>query len=181
MTRNRKIDPAVLEREYIFDSGNPPISLTQLSDKYGLARSGVADKARAGRWYERRIEFREQLGEKVVAALGDKWVDYETAQRQRMLDIGMKYLDKYAEALDAGEIKPTTRDMLGMAAMIRTLFGDVASSGVGEEELIDPDAAQLSPEYYRRALQVIESQLDDSGSVDAGEAEATSASGTGQD
>lgn len=183
MTRNRKVDPAVLEREYIFDSGTPPISLTQLSDKYGMARSGIADKARVGRWYERRIEFREQLGEKVVAALGDKWVDYETAQRQRMLDIAIKYMDKYAEALDSGEIKTTTRDMLGIAAMIRTLFTDVASSGRGEEELIDPDSKPLDPDYYRRALTTVEALLESggNGSVDAGEAAEAGASGTGED
>jgi len=168
MTRARKVDPAVLEREYIFDSGNPPVSLTDLADKYGMARSGIADKARTGRWYERRIEFREQLGEKVVAALGDKWVAYETATREKMMNVGLKYLDKYVEALDRDEIKVSTRDMLGMAAMIRTLLGDAAVNPRGEEALLDPDTAPLSPDYYRHALTVIERQL---GSGDVGPAD----------
>jgi hypothetical protein len=183
MTRARKVDPAVLEREYIYDSGNPPISLTQLSDKYGMARSGVADKARTGRWYERRLEFREQLGEKVVAALGDEWVRYEASVREKMMQVGLKYLDKYTDALDSGEIKASTKDMLGIAAMVRTLLGDIASNPQGEEELVDPDAATLSPDYYRKALKVIEQQLGDGsdGSLDAGEAAEAGAPGTGED
>ena len=173
MTRNRKIDPAVLEREYIFDSGNPPISYTELADKHGLARSGVASKGVAGRWYEKRIEFREQLGEKVVAALGDNWVRYETATREKMMNVGLKYLDKYIEALDSDKVQINTRDMLGMAAMIRTLLGDVAASPNTAEEALLDDSAPLSPDYYRKALTVIEAQLasgtadepDDAGAV----------------
>lgn len=180
MTRNRKMDPAILEREYIFDSGNPPISLTDLSDKYGMARSNISEKARAGRWYERRIEFREQLGEKVVAALGDKWVEFETAQRERMMNIAVKYLDKYVEKLDSGEITITTRDMLGVSGMLRTLLNDAAVRPQGEEGLIDPDTAPLSADYYRRALKVIEQQLGD-GQDDAGEAPASGTEGTGED
>lgn len=185
MTRSRKVDPALLEREYIFDSGNPPVSLTQLADKYGMARSGIAEKARGGRWYERRIEFRERLGEKVVAALGDEWVKYETAVREKLMNVGIKYLDKYAEELDKedSDIKINTRDMLGIAAMVRTMLGDISSNPHGEEALVDPDSATLSPDYYRKALKVIEAQLSDGadGPDDAGEAEATGASGVGED
>lgn len=178
MTRARKVDPAVLEREYIFDSGNPPVSLTDLADKYGMARSGIAEKARLGRWYERRIEFREQLGEKVVAALGDKWVEFETARREQMMNIAVKYLEKYAEALDDGEIKMNTRDMLGIAAMIRTLFGDIASNP--REEALLNEEADLSPDYYRRALTVIEAELNRGDEPhDAGEAAEASTEGTG--
>jgi hypothetical protein len=182
MTRARKVDPALLEREYVFDSGNPPVSLTQLADKYGMARSGIADKARIGRWYERRIEFREQLGEKVVAALGDEWVKYETAVREKMMSVGLAYLDKYIDSMDKDDFKTNTRDMLGIAAMLRTLLGDIASNPRGEEALIDPDSATLSPDYYRKALKVIEAQLDGGdGSLDVGEAAEAGAPGTGED
>lgn len=181
MTRARKIDPAILEREYVFDSGNPPVSLTDLADKYSMARSGIADKARVGRWYERRIEFREQLGEKVVAALGDKWVEFETARREQLMNVAVKYIDKYVEALDSGEIKMGTRDMLGMAGMLRTLLNDAAASPRGEEALIDPDTAPLSDDYYRHALKVVEAQLtngNSEGAAEPGYPGETEASGT---
>jgi hypothetical protein len=183
MTRNRKIDPALLEREYIFDSSNPPVSITGLAERHGMARSGIAEKALKGRWYERRIEFREQLGEKVVAALGDEWVGFESATRKKLMDTALTYLDKYVEALDDGTIKPTTRDMLGVAAMIRTLLGDAAASPQGEETLLDPDTATLSPEYYRKALTSIDGLLTsgDDGSLDVGEAPPSSIEGTGED
>ncbi len=185
MTRARKVDPAVLEREYIFDPSNPPVSLTGLAEKYGMARSGIADKALKGRWYERREEFRTQLGEKVVAALGDEWVGFETATREKLMQTGLKYLDSYIKALDDGKIVPNTRDMLGVAAMIRTFLGDAAASPKGEEALLDPDTVDISPEYYRRAIAAIETaQLTsgaDPGPDDAGETAEAGASGTGED
>jgi hypothetical protein len=159
MTRNRKADPAVLEREYIYDAGSPPVSLTELADKYGMARSGIAEKARAGRWYERRVEFRKQLGERVVAELGEAWVARETAQREAILQLGIDYIEKYREALDDGTIKVTTRDMLGVAAMVRTFMSDVAAGASREEGLIDPENVDLPPEdLARHALRVIEEQ-----------------------
>lgn len=185
MTRNRKVDPAVLEREYIFDPSSSPVSLTDLAQRHGMARSGIADKALKGRWYERRVEFRQQLGEKVVAALSDEWVGFETATREKLMQTGLKYLDKYIEALDNGDIKPSTRDMLGVAAMIRTFLGDSAANPKGEEALLDPDTADISPEYYRKAIAAIEAaQLgsgDDPGPDDAGETEAAGAAGVGED
>lgn len=182
MTRNRRIDPAILEREYIFDSGSPPISLTQLAEKHGMARSGIAAKALTGRWYERRVEFREQLGMKVVDALGDEWVKYETAVRRKMMDVASTYLDKYIEALDADKITVSTRDMLGIAAMLRTLLGDAAAKPEQEGGLIDPEAAPLSPEYYRKSLDTIEALLESGdGPDDAGEAPASSPAGVGED
>src|SRR5688572_4613488 len=144
MTRARKIDPAILEREYVYDAATPPISITGLAEKYGLARSGVADKARVGRWFERREEFRRQIGEKAVSALGDKWVGFETAVREKMTSVALTYLDQYQKALNDGEIKVNTRDMLGVAAMLRTVLGDAASSNTSDEEgLIDPATVTL--------------------------------------
>ena len=183
MTRARLIDPAILEREYIYDSGTPPISLTQLAEKYGMARSGIAAKAQRGRWYERRLEFRESLGEKVVEALGDEWVKYETAVRRKMMDMASTYLDKYIEKLDQDKIEVSTKDMLGIAAMMRTLLGDAAAKPEQEGGLIDPDSKPLDPEYYRKALNTVEALLasGDDGSDDAGEAPASSPAGTGED
>lgn len=183
MTRNRKVDPAILEREYIYDSGNPPISLTALAEKHGMARSNIAAKALTGKWYERRVEFRQSLGEKVVEALGDEWVKYETAVRRKMMDVASSYLDKYIEALDSDKITVSTRDMLGIAAMMRTLLGDAAAKPEQEGGLIDPETKPLDPEYYRRALTSVEALLESGslGSDDAGETPASSPAGVGQD
>lgn len=158
MTRLRKVDPEVLEREYIYDSGSPPISLTQLAERHGLARSGVADKAMRGQWFRKREEFRQQLGEKAVEKLGEEWVRFETASRERMLSIGLDYLNKYAEALTNGDIKVSTRDMLGVASMVRALIGDAAAAKSNGEEvaLYDPDTTDLDPAIARRVLAELE-------------------------
>lgn len=158
MTRLRKVDPEVLEREYVYDAANPPVSITQLAERHGLARSGVAEKAMRGRWYERRQEFRQQLGEKAVEKLGEQWVRFETATRERMMSIGLDYLNKYAEALQNGEVKVSTRDMLGVAAMVRALLGDAAAAKTDGEEvaLYDPDTTDLDPDVARRVLAALE-------------------------
>lgn len=157
MTRQRKVDPELLKREYIYDSGNPPISFTQLAEKHGLARSGVADRGIREKWYEQRQEFRNALGIKTVEALGETWVKFETATREKMMSVGLDYLDKYAEALKNGEIKVSTRDMLGIASMIRTLIGDSAKAAPeGEEGLLDPDSAELTPDALRAGLRRLE-------------------------
>ena len=190
MTRNRKADPAVLEREYIFDSGSPPVSLTDLAQRYGMARSGIAAQALKGKWYERRVEFRKQLGEKVVAELGEAWVAKATEQREAMLQLGLDYIQKYREALDEGTIAISTRDMLGVAAMVRTFMSDIAAGSGKEGELIDPENINLAPEDLRRALRVLEEQersdilLEDGLSDDdepghANSPEAASSEGTG--
>lgn len=178
MTRNRKVDPELLEREYIYDTANPPVSFTQLAERHGLARNTVAEKATKGRWFERRQEFRRQIGEKAVEALGEQWVRFETATREKLMSLGLEYMGKYAEKLTAGEIPITTRDMLGIAAMMRTLMGDTAAAKTNGEEvaLYDPSTTDLDPDEARRILAAIES-----GSNGDGEAEAAGAEEPGED
>lgn len=157
MTRNPKVPTEVLEREYVYDGRNPPISITELAAKHRLARSGVAAKAKEGRWFERREEFRVTLGKKTVEALGEEWVRLETAAREKALSIAMAYMDKYDKQLQDPEFKPNTRDFLGMMAMMRTYLGDAAAAKVsGEEVLIDPDTAPLTPEAARQVLADLE-------------------------
>jgi hypothetical protein len=179
MTRNRKIDPEVLEREYIYDSSPKPVSFTALADRYNLARNTVAEKGVKGRWYERRKEFREQLGMKTVEALGDQWVRYETAVREKAMVIAVKYLETYEAKLLSGEITVSTRDMLGVVAMLRTLMTDATAAKSTEEVLLDPDASDIAPDEYRKALDVLD-RLELGAGAPA-EAAETGAPGAGED
>lgn len=160
MTRLQKGPGTVaLEREYIY--ADPPISLTELADKHGLARSNVAAKANSGKWYEKREEFRARLTEKTREALAEKWVEYETANRERLMAVASKYLDKYVEALDAGEIKVTTRDMLGIAAMQRTIMADIVGKPVVDPKLIGPDGEEFdgSEEDARAVIEQVKALM----------------------
>lgn len=181
MTRNRKVDPEVLKREYVYDSSNPPISYTQLAEKYGLARSGVADRAIKEQWHKQREEFREQLGMKTVEALGEQWVKFETATREKMMSVGLKYLDDYTKALNDGEIKLSTRDMLGVAAMLRTLIGDAAAAKPEDEGgPLDPDSIELSEDAIRaglRRLELLEAGVTDDRSEPSPSSEPAEATG----
>lgn len=164
MTRNRKVATDVLRREYIYS--DPPISISDLAEKYGLARSGVAEKAQRGdlidgaqvSWYQQREDFRAKLTAKVADALREKWAEAETEYREKLLKAGGQYLDRYVTKLEAGEISVNTKDMLGVAAMMRTLMADqkaqapqtVVVDGEGEE--LDEDDARKVMEEARRLL-----------------------------
>jgi hypothetical protein len=176
VTRNRKIDPEVLEREYIYDAATPAISFTQLAEKHGLARTTVAEKAIKGRWFERREEFRRQLGIKATAALGEEWVRFETAAREKSMNIGMKVLDKFDKQLEDPDFKVSTRDMVAVAAMIRTLAADAALAKGSEEVLLDPDTSDIHPDEYRRALGVLD-RITAGAGPGAGDAEAPAPAG----
>lgn len=184
MTRARKFDWDVIEREYIYDSGTPPISLTDLAERHGAARSGLTEIARRGRWFERREEFRKMLGIKATEKLGEEWVRFETAVREKAMNVGLKYLEAFEKALADGEIKVNTRDMVAVAGMLRVLTADAATARTNGEEvdLIDPDTAVMDPDTARRALnalEAMEARRVGPGAVE--DAEAERPSGTGAD
>jgi hypothetical protein len=158
MTRQQKIDIAELEREYIFDASAHPVSFTQLAERHNVARNTVAERGTKGRWFERREEFRRQLGVKAVEALGEEWVRFETAIREKTTSVGLAYLERYEKALLAGEIPLNTRDALGVVAMLRTFAQDAAAATTNGEEvkLIDPDTHQLDPDTARRTLAALD-------------------------
>ena len=149
MTRLQKVDTATLRREYIY--ADPPISITALSDKYGLARSGVADKARIGdmiegervSWYDQREQFRSRVATKVTDAMAEKWAEMQTAVYERLVKSGITYLDKYDEALEAGEIKPAARDMIAVASMMKSLFDEMAQKPDRDQRIVNPEGDEF--------------------------------------
>lgn len=145
MTRARKVDPAVLEREYVFDPNPKPMSISDLAEKYGMARSGIAEKSIAGHWFEKRKTFREMVGQKVTEAQGDDWAMYLSAQRSKVVEAMVATLDKYMDRLEAGEIKPTVRDAVAVAAALRVYMGDITEAAPADAVPLDPETINLSP------------------------------------
>ena len=160
MTRTLKLDYDEIEREYIYDGSANPVSFTELAKRHNVARNTIAEKGIKGRWFERRKEFREQLGIKATEALGDEWVRFETAIRHKTTSVALKYLDAFEKALDEGKIEPNTRDMVQIANLLRTYAQDAASAtmvGAGEEvRIIDPDSHQLDEATARRTLAALD-------------------------
>lgn len=150
MTRNPKEDPKLLEREYVFSPDN--VSITGLADKYGLARSGVADKARIGEWYKKRLAYQRQIEHSVIEALGEKWAQQGVALREKILLVAEKTLDKYAEALDKGDIVPKPAEAALMAGVIRQSLADIEAAARPNALVIDGEAEEMDPE---RAAEVI--------------------------
>lgn len=145
----------VLEREYVY--ADPPISITDLAERHGLARSGVADKARAGRWFEKREEFRRKLADQTRDALAEKWAESQIALYERLAKTSTKYLDMFDSALDAGEVKVNTRDMIAIAAMMRTISTDMANRPVSNAvpEDGESDTFEGSAEEARAMIEKI--------------------------
>lgn len=167
MTRQNKYDYELLKREYIYDAGSPPISYTDLAERHGMSRSLLTDRGSREEWAEQRVEFRKALGVKTTEAMEDDIVKFQIATRERMMSVGLAYMDQYAKALESGDIKVSTRDMLGIAAMLRTLIGDTLDGVEVKEGLLDPDTVELDPAEIRRHLALL-----DDGEPDAGDAEA---------
>jgi len=185
MTRARKVDPALLEREYVYDSSTPPISLTQLSDQHGISRSHVADMARRGGWYGKRKEIRTTVGEKVLDAMTDRWAETQTLIRDRMLEMSVKMLDAAEKALDAGEIKITKpTDVATIVATMRVLLGDQAVDQANKNgpTVIDMEAVTLTPEKLAEMMPLLKQlvsgeEADDSTGPEQGHAGTDASSG----
>lgn len=160
MTRQQKLDWDVIEREYIYDAAKSPVSYSQLALRHNVARNTVAERGTREQWYEKREEFRRQLGIKATEALSEEWQKFDVAVRKKVTALSLKYLDAYEKALDAGEIKPNTRDMVAVTAMLTALAQNAAASAInetGEVKIIDPDSHVLDPDTARQALAAIES------------------------
>ena len=130
----------VLEREYVYS--DPPLSISDIAERHGLARSNVASKAGAGNWFEKREEFRRRLASETRDAMAEKWSEMQIAVYERGAKLALKYFDIYEKALDEGEIKPTTRDMLGVAAMMRTFTSDMVEKPVSSV-VVDPTTGEI--------------------------------------
>jgi hypothetical protein len=160
MTRTIKgPGPDVLEREYVYS--DPPISITLLAETHGLARSNVAQKALDGHWFQKREEFRRRLSEETRDALAEKWAEMQVAVYERLGKLAVKYIDLYEKALDSGEVKVGTRDMLGVAAMMRTITGDMAARPVANV-VVDPETGDVfdgSAEDARIAIEKVKALI----------------------
>lgn len=150
MTRNRVADWTAIEREYIFDPSDPPMSISDIAEKYNVARSGVA--RRAGEkdssgltWYQRREEFRSKLTKGVTDALRQRWVETETSHRQRLLEAGSKYLDKWIASMDSPDFKTSTKDAMAVAAMMRVQFDDVRND-IADPVVVSPTDGEIDLE-----------------------------------
>lgn len=155
MTRTRGIATDVLEHEYVYS--DPELSISDLAEKHGLARSGVAAKVKAGGWVEKRDEFRRQVTAKARDALAEKWASYETANREKLMTVAARYLDLYTEALDNGEIKVTTKDMLGIAAMQMANLDRLIAKP--RDQVIVSEGEELSPEEAAAAVASIREEI----------------------
>jgi hypothetical protein len=129
-----------MEREYVY--ADPPVSITDLAERHGLARSNVAAKAQSGRWFEKREEFRRRLAEETRDAMAEKWAEMQIAVYERLSKTAVAYLDLYEKALAEGEIKANTKDMLGIASMMRTLTGDMVNKPVSNV-VVDPETGEI--------------------------------------
>ena len=133
----------VLENEYVY--AEPSISFDDLATKYGLSRSNIAAKARVGQWTKKREDFRRRLREETRAALAERWAEFQTANYERLMKMAAAYLDQYQAALEAGDIKVSTRDMLGIAAMMRTYLSDMTEQPVSDPKTVNLDGEEIDP------------------------------------
>ncbi len=103
-------------------------------------------------WYQQREDFRAKLTAKVAAALAEKWAEAETAYREKLLEAGSDYLDRWVKALAEEKVTVNTKDMLGVASMMRTLLNDQKASAA-PTVIVDGDGEELSEDEARRVME----------------------------
>jgi len=137
VTRQRKLSPTDLEREYLYS--DPPLSFSELAEKHGVARSAIATLAAKGKWFDRREEFRSRLTERTREALSEEWSALQTANYRRLMKMASNYLDKFETLLDGDDFRPNTKDALAMASMMLQLHRDMERKPVADPTVIDGD------------------------------------------
>jgi len=158
MTRNRVADWTALEREYIYAPISNPVSISDLAEKYDIARSGVARHAQDGKWYERRKEFESKVDQGVTDALAEKWAEIQAAHRERLLRAGSTYLDSWVKKLEAGEVEVNTKDALAVASMMRLEF-EAIRDDVTTPTVVSPTDGELSEADARTAIAEIKALM----------------------
>ena len=94
-------------------------------------------------WYVQREQFRARVTTKVTEAMAEKWAEMQTAVYERLVKSGITYLDKYDEALEAGEIKPAARDMIAVASMMKSLFDEMAQKPDRDQRIVNPEGDEF--------------------------------------
>ena len=133
----------------------------------------------AGKWFEKRTAFRQTVGMRVTEVIEDNAISFAASQRQLVIDAMRKTLEKYAERLDNGEIKPTTKDAVAAAAALRAYLADTVAAAPSEEAPLDPTTVELPPDalaafvtaFNRGEIRVLpsgEEPADDATLSDAG-------------
>lgn len=172
MSRARRVNQEEMARRYIYDQDSRPISLTGISDEFGVSRPYVAEMAGRGAgtsmpgksWYEQRREFRLTVGEKVIAALADEWAETQAALQRRMLQTSVNLLDKFDDDLAEGRITLSAKDFPAIRDSIRSLIGDMAASSQRDEaKIINPDEMVVDPEKFVEALPMLKRLLEGGG------------------
>lgn len=159
MSGNDLVDWKVIENEYIYSPTD--ISLTEIADKYGRARSAIADKARIGRWFQRRQEYRRQIDNNVMVALASKWAEKAGQVREKVLQAAEATLDAYIKALEKGEIKVDAKDAALMATVLRTHLADIAEAARPTQVVIDGEAEDMSAEEAAQVIEMAKRALRD--------------------
>jgi hypothetical protein len=157
MTRARKSDPKTLFAEYVYAAecrcGPAPlptprdISISDLAARHDLSRSTVADltidDGSGQSWFEARQRFQGTLQLNVASELADKWVQFETETREKMMQTAVASLDAYREAMANGTVKIQPRDAVLWVQTIRQLFDDIERLRDRETRTINGESVEM--------------------------------------
>lgn len=155
MTRNSSIDYPALRNEYVY--ADPPISLTDLAEKHGHARSAIAEVSTRDHWYEDRQEFRLKLGQNTRLALAEEFAVSEAAHRRKIAKTAIAVLDKFATDLADDKIQINAKDAALWAGVLRQEHEDMRQ--VALPPVIEGHADDMDEERARQTIADVEKLL----------------------
>jgi len=150
-TSYKKHDWDAIEFEYIH--AVEPVSLDYLAQKYKVARSHIRTNSIRGRWVEKRIKNRTELGLQAEQESNAMAIDYLASERFNVLREG---IDLFKDAVDRWQIegdKVSLREIVELWKPLAAALGEVTerTAHTDESEPDDDDIIIAAQQIAARA------------------------------
>jgi hypothetical protein len=153
---NAKVDPTILEREYVTST----ISIRKLAERHGLSWSAVATRARkkdaAGlTWEEKRQAFQQSVAAKSYDKTAVKLANEEVDIRSELINVNRATLAVYITQLREGKIIVGPRDAVAATSALMNLLGEPTS----RTETTIVDGTGFAREELQRIVEIARSRI----------------------
>lgn len=157
-----KVDPALLEREYV----TTQISLRALASRHGLSWSTVAARARkedaAGlTWDDKRRAFARSVSESSYDKTANKLAREDADITAELINVNRATLAVYVSQLREGKIVVSPKDAVAASNVLMTLAG-LATSRT-ETHVVGDAGNSFAATELRRIIEIARARIVDGG------------------
>lgn len=152
-----KVDPKVLEREYVTTDA----SIRELARRYGMSWSAIATRARktdaAGlTWHDKKQAFQQSVSEKSFDKTAERFAAEDASIREELILVHRATIHAYAAQLREGKIAVTPKDAVGATSALLLMLGEATSRT--ETTTIDV-TSKLKPDELRQLAEFARARI----------------------